>query len=196
MSQQANNFSAFKLILIVIPLFIVSLVVTKAVRWLVGKVNGGAERVARDRIARFLSGHPNWSFRIYLTPAGMRVMATHQTFNPNDPAVAECFSALATDRTYAAMCVNQQCFRARVTAKPWRVGISAHLRPRPGVWPVAPERMHLRTAWVAEYETAAKSFAACSFLETVGSGVVHPKVKPVQALHDELCAATSNLPIA
>ncbi len=179
------------------PAFLlIAFLTAKFLNRFVQKVSGGAERVARNRIARFLAGHSGWNLRLYRTPAGMRVMATHQIFHPSEPDVAECFRALGTDPIYAKMCLNQQCFRARVSAKPWRIGISAHLRPRPGVWPVAPERMHLRTAWVAEYEKAAKSFAACTYLESIGSGFIHPKIKPVQELHDQLCSATSHLPIA
>lgn len=157
---------------------------------------GGPEGVARSRVSDFLARHPEWNLRLYRTPAGMRVMAMHQTFNPSDPAVIACFQALGTDPIYAKMCLNQQCFRARVSAKPWRIGIGEHMRPRPGVWPVAPERMALRTSWIHRYETAARSFAACKFMEAIGSGVTHPETKLVQELHDEMCCALSALPLA
>lgn len=160
------------------------------------RAKGGFEHAARARIARFLARHPEWNLRLYRTPAGMRVLVTHRTFAPGEPAVAECFSALDTDPLYSRMCLNQQCFRARVSPKPWRIGIGEHMRPRPGVWPVAAERMPLRNAWIAKYEAAAKSFAACRLLGSVGSGVVHPEVRAVQELHDELCQANGQLPIA
>ena len=158
--------------------------------------NGGAEGLARKRIQRFLAANPAWNLRLYRTPAGLRVMATQQTFAPDDPAVARCFAALGTDLHYARMCLRQQCFRARLSAKPWRIGIDQHLRPRPGVWPVAAERLAQRHEWVARYESAASAFAACSFIESVGSGVVEPAVAEVQQLHDELSGASSRLPIA
>jgi hypothetical protein len=157
---------------------------------------GGVERAARSRIGRFLAQHPEWNLRIYRTPAGLRVLATHRTYTPSDPAVIECFNAFGTDPIYTRMCFNQQCFRARVSPKPWRIGIGEHMRPRPGVWPVSPERMPIRSAWITKYEDAAKSFAACMLIETVGSGVTHPDARLVQELHDELCRANSQLPIA
>jgi hypothetical protein len=162
----------------------------------VQKAQGGAEHAARNRIRRFLDKHPEWNLRLYKTPAGMRVLATHRPFSPSEPAVAECFDALDADPVYATMCLNQQCFRARVSAKPWRIGVQGHLRPRPGVWPIAPERLPIRNAWIAEYEEAASVYSACSFLESIGSGTVHPATQSVQELHDELCSATSKLPIA
>lgn len=160
-------------------------------------LTGGSEHLAQRRIQRFLAKNPAWNLRLYRTPAGMRVLATHRPFFPSDPQVAVFFGALGTDRIYVRMCTNQQCFRARVTPKPWRIGINQHLRPRPGVWPVHPDRLPLRMAWVTRYEAASTGYAACRFMETMGSGVIHPEIRPVQELHDTLCrAANSNLPLA
>jgi hypothetical protein len=160
------------------------------------RAKGGAEHAARNRISRFVERHPEWNVRVYRTPAGLRVLATHRTFQPGEPAVAECFDALDTDPIYVRMCLNQQCFRARVSPKPWRIGIGRHLRPRPGVWPVAPEHMPMRVGWITEYEAAARGFAASEWIESIGSGITHPEVRIVQELHDEFCGATRRLPLA
>jgi hypothetical protein len=181
--------------LAVLALFVASPVCKAAHRALLA-ARGGVEQAARKRIARYLSKHPEWNLRLYRTPAGMRVAATHELFSPSEPSVGEFFSALETDPIYVSMCLNQQCFRARVSAKPWRIGIQSHLRPRPGVWPVAPSRLPVRNSWIADYEKAASSYAACSFLECLGSGAVHPSAQSVLELHDELCSASSKLPIA
>lgn len=157
---------------------------------------GGVQQAARKRVIDFSISNPAWNFRLYRTPAGLRVMATHRTFSPDDPEVSRCFTALGTDPVYALMCLRQQCFRARVSPKPWRIGIESHLKPRPGVWPVSPAHLPGRAVWVAEYEAAAESFAACAYLESVGSGVVNINVAPVQQLHDALCKASEKLPIA
>ncbi len=155
-------------------------------------VRGGRERIARQRIDRFMAGHPAWSLRLYQTPAGLRLLATHQPFDPCSAEVKEFFAAVGTDPLYVRMCTNQKCFRARLTAKPWRIGISGHMRPRPGAWPVHPERLHLREAWVAHYEKIAPNFAACRFLESIGSGVVHERIREVIELHDRESRALRN----
>lgn len=157
---------------------------------------GGPEASARARLERFAAERPEWAFRVYRTPAGLRVLVTHRPFDPNDPAVRELFADLGVDPVYARMCLNQQCFRARVSPKPWRIGIDAHIRPRPGVWPVRPERLPERQAWIEDYEAAAETFAACEFVDAVGSGIIHPEVARVVRLHDELSRATSGRPIA
>ncbi|WP_213953999.1 MULTISPECIES: hypothetical protein [unclassified Variovorax] len=159
-------------------------------------VNPGPEKRAKARIARFMQQHADWHLRIYRTPAGFRLLAMHDVFDPASAAVTECFRQLGVDKVYARMCQNQGCFRARLTAKPWRIGIADHLRPRPGVWPVAPERLPMREAWVRRYDASARGHAACRFLEAVGSAKVHPAAQRVQDVHDQLSQATSGLPIA
>lgn len=158
---------------------------------------GGAESIARRRIAAFLTDHPGWAVRIYRTPAGLRVLATHQPFSAEQPEVEAFFKAIGADPQYARMCQRQNCFRARLSAKPWRIGIAAHMRPRPGVWPVNPEHLPVRKAWIAQYEAKAASFAACQFLGTLGSGVEHIDIRPVIELHDrESRALVAGLPLA
>lgn len=162
-------------------------------------LTGGVERrvrAARRRVARWVAAHPGWAVRVYRTPSGLRAMATHQLFAPSDPQVGEFFDAVGVDPLYRAMCLNQQCFRARLTPKPWRIGIAAHMKPRPGVWPVTPERRPERDRWIANYEAASRGYAACRFLEAVGTGAVHIDIEPVRRLHDDASQALQDLPIA
>ena len=115
-------------------------------------------------------------------------MATHRLFTPGDPQVKAFFDAVGVDKVYQAMCLNQQCFRARLTPKPWRIGIAAHLKPRPGVWPVAAESRLLRDAWIANYEAASRGYAL-PFIEALGTGAVHIDIDTVRRLHDEASRA-------
>jgi hypothetical protein len=154
------------------------------------KALGGAERLAKKRVFRFLAKNPAWNIRIYRTPAGLRLLATHQPLQPAEAIVQEFFQAIGADTIYVRMCLNQQCYRARLTAKPWRIGIASHMKPRPGVWPVRPERVRERAEWIHAYDAQASGFASCKFIETIGSGITHPKVAPVLALHDEESKAT------
>lgn len=155
------------------------------------------ESVMKTRIERFIAQRPEWHLRLYRTPAGFRVLAMHDVFNPGDAAVADLFQTLEADKVYARMCRNQNCFRARLSAKPWRIGITEPMRPRPGVWPIDPARMPARDAWVAKYEQAAQGHAACRFMGSAGNlERVHPNAQAVQQVHDEQTRATSGLPLA
>lgn len=159
-------------------------------------LRGGAERQSRKRIASFVHRHRDWHLRVYQTPAGLRVLALQRTFKPGEPAVTDFFKALGADPIYARMCRNQQCFRARVSPKPWRIGVSGHMRPRPGVWPVKAEHLEVRNAWIRKYEAVATRFASCKFLEAQGEGVAHPQAVKVRDLHDRMSQALSGREIA
>ena len=158
--------------------------------------NGGPEAQAERRIETFMAAHPDWQLRQYRTPAGFRLLAMHRTFDPGEPDVEACFTALQSDPLYALMCVRQHCFRARVSPKPWRIGISQHMRPRPGTWPINPERMADRIRWVADYERRSAGFAACRYIRTLGHGGTDPGIDAVRMLHDRLSRADSVLPLA
>jgi hypothetical protein len=159
------------------------------------RLRGGQEKSARQRVLHFLNFHPDWSLRLYRTPAGLRVLAMHRTFDPREPAVAEFFRALGTDPIYVQMCLRQNCFRARVSPKPWRIGIGQHMKPV-GVWPVDPNRLPERRQWIEAYERVSKGYASCRFIEAVGSGVVNPVAAEVQRTHDEFSQANRGLEIA
>jgi hypothetical protein len=152
-------------------------------------VRGGAERIARARLVNFLSRNASWSVRLYRTPAGYRLLATHQPFEADSPIAQKFFAAVSADPIYVRMCTNQRCFRARLTAKPWRIGIATHMRPRPGIWPVRPEHLAVRNEWLSKYESLAASYSACRYIESLGSGVVHESIKAVVELHDEKSGA-------
>ena len=158
---------------------------------------GGREHLARRRIRRFAAAHPNWHLQIYRTPNGFRVMALHRTFDPRSVEVAAAFKALGVDRTYAVMCQKQNCFRARLTAKPWRIGIEHHLKPRPGVWPITEDRLPARRIWIDEYESSAKNYAACRFESAVGDVMtVSGEAEAVRDYHDRACGANRDVDLA
>lgn len=158
--------------------------------------DGGPAAAADRRIEAFVRQHPAWRLRQYATPAGVRLLALHRGFDPREPEVAACFAALGADPVYALMCVRQRCFRARVSPKPWRIGIERHIRPRPGTWPIDPARMPERRRWIEDYERRAEGFAACRYVRTLGEGAVDPAIDAVRALHDALCRAERALPLA
>lgn len=163
-------------------------------------LQGGPEQMMKSALARvqaFVDGHPRWNVRVYRTPAGLRLIATHAPFEPRSAEVAEFFRALRVDPVYQRMCIRQNCFRARLSAKPWRCGVESHLKPRPGVWPVRPERMTDRAAWIDAYEQRAADFAACTYVASLGSSVTSPAIASMVKFHDDECRAlASGLPMA
>jgi len=155
---------------------------------------GGPEAEALRRVRRALETRPDWNVRVYRTPAGLRVLVLHRLFDPMSDDVREFFEALGSDPIYVRMCTKQHCFRARVSPKPWRVGIAKHFRP--GVWPVEPSRAEDRKRWVAAYDEASRGHASCRYLESFGRGAEDPAAAEVRKLHDEVSGALTTLPIA
>lgn len=184
---------------------ILTMFVSLAVNWKIAVslyalsvgIRGGQEQIVRKRIEAFVATHNDWHLRIYRTPNGFRLLAMHQLFDPRSKEVDQAFRALHVDRTYVVMCQKQNCFRARLTAKPWRVGIDEHLKPRPGVWPIDASRLPERIRWVDEYESTSANFSACRFEMAVGATQsVSSVVRQVADFHDRICRANDGLPLA
>lgn len=159
-------------------------------------VSWNPQHHAMTRIRAFVATHPDWRLRVYRTPAGLRILAMHRTFSTEDPQVNELFTKLGCDPQYIRMCHHQRCFRARLTPKPWRVNIKHHIVPRRGVWPVDPVWIPAREAWIREYENACRFYAACHFLDELGEDRIDRKVETIRKLHDDICRATSDFPLA
>ena len=150
-------------------------------------------------IEAFSEDHPEWHVRIYSTPAGLRILAMHDIFTVDE--AMEFFSMLGTDYMYMNMCRIQDCFRARVSPKPWRVGLTGdNVRIQPqgvlGLWPVESQHIEQRNHWINQYDAHCESFASCHFEKSLGSDTTHPKAEIVRKIHDEYCKAHSYLPIA
>ncbi|MEZ6183487.1 MAG: hypothetical protein R3F62_00580 [Planctomycetota bacterium] len=128
--------------------------------------------------------------RVYRTHSGLRLLLTDRPYVPDAPETLRLLETLGSDPLYRTLCRAQACFRARLTPKPWRCGLS---RP-PCRWPYRdPDAM---ARWVERYERASEGLASARLLTHLGSGEVHPEVAPVVALHDHLTGAERDLPLA
>jgi len=145
------------------------------------------------QLEAFLGDHPDWGVRLYRTTAGLRLLVTHALFDPCADSTQQQMALIGADPLYARLCRNQECFRARLTPKPWRCG---HW-PNRTTWPHEDaEQADRFAAWLAEYEQKQSGYAACRYLGTVGADTVHPEVASVIELHDEYCRAHQELPLA
>ena len=113
----------------------------------------------------------------------------------------DIFEALDTDYNYINMCKLQDCFRARVSPKPWRIGLDRdddkiYPQGADGLWPVKKEFMEDRIAWIDQYDKLAINFSSCKFIKAVGGTIVHPKAEAVRKIHDEYCRSDRDLEMA
>ncbi|HXI21030.1 MAG TPA: hypothetical protein VNH46_08100 [Gemmatimonadales bacterium] len=151
------------------------------------------EQQVLARVRAALAGARDASFRLYRTAAGFRVIGTDRPWGPADPATVSLMTQAGTDRAFVTLCRVQDCFRARLSPKPWRIG-----QPTPVIdFPFpTPQAEASATEWQARYETAASGYATCRFLEAYGPGDVHVEVEPVLTFHDVATRADSGLPLA
>ncbi len=180
---------------VLIGLFVSGLL-AEGTNWVVNRARPDPYTAARSRIERFAADHPDWNLRLYRTPKGFRVLVMHRTFDPGERDAFDFLERIGSDPLYVRMCRNQKCFRARVSPKPWRIGVQEHIKPRPGVWPINPERMPARRAWIRRYEELATDFASCRFEASLGGGRVDRQCDRIRVVHDRQCKAELDLPLA
>jgi hypothetical protein len=102
-------------------------------------------------------------------------------------------ATLGADPQYVKLCQVQKSFRARLTPKPWRIG----MENPPVTFPYesAADEAAMR-AWESRYEAASQGHATCRFVEEMGGGGEDPQVTALRILHDDRTRATSGLPLA
>ena len=147
-----------------------------------------------DLIRKRVASHTNETFRLYKTPAGFRIIATHDTTLPNNEVVAEWFAYFHADANYARLCQTQQCFRARLTAKPWRMievieqnkmekdipsrdfffinldlddaSMNALDEDEYAEFEQQQNKRAARQQWIENYDTFAKGYRSCEYIES------------------------------
>ena len=161
----------------------------------IGKLFGlkSPETAALERLRKALADAGKGTFRIYRTAAGFRALAPGREFDPAGRETQDLMKATGTDPFFVRLCLAQKSFRARLTPKPWRMGLAAPASE----YPRDAEARAQFDAWLGEYEQASQGHATCKFLETVGkAGLVDGEVHDLVELHDRATRATESLPLA
>ena len=148
---------------------------------------------AMARIENWTRSNFDWGWRIYRTRLGLRLLATQGLVEANADMANRVFDAMGADPLYRKLCCSQNCFRARLTPKPWRCG----LYKKPGRWPWLEAKQEKRfQRWEAEYRQRSANWATCEFVRQIGNQVIHPEVQRIVKLHDEQTRAGSKLQLA
>ena len=151
------------------------------------------QRAALARIETWTRNHPEWGWRIYRTRAGLRLLATQDLVNADSDVAESVFEALGSDPLYRKLCKVQNCFRARLTPKPWRCGV----RSQPERWPWPDAKSEKRfEKWEAQYQSFAFNWATCELISQIGNPAVHADVQTVVKIHDNATRVGSKLKLA
>ena len=146
------------------------------------------EPAALHRIRKAHKLDRDLAMRVYRTHSGFRVFITNRTYDPNSEQSHKLLERFGSDPLYRRLCSAQECYRARLTPKAWRIG----LEPPSRRWPhEAQEDEAALRAWQRRYESACSGFVTCQLIEKLGPREVSPQIAPILALHDEI--ATTSL---
>jgi hypothetical protein len=148
---------------------------------------------ALQRIEAWSARQPGEGIRVYRTAAGLRCLFISQPYEPGQAQSQAIMRELQADVLYVRLCQMQECFRARLTPKPWRCGMDNP--PSRFPWEGAAQERDYRH-WQQQYEHVVARFGVCQLIREFGSRQVHPAIAPVLALHDRFACSPANLPLA
>lgn len=125
---------------------------------------------------------PQVGLRIYETFAGLRVFITHLPMRTNTEQSNQWLTRLGADKRYQKLCELQHCYRARLTAKPWRCEMS---RPPSTKYPRENRLTQQRFAnWLQRYEQKNKQHSTVHLVRQLGPLPQHEVIKKLIAVHD------------
>lgn len=148
---------------------------------LFGKKMSTPIECALQRVERWHQDKGEFSMRVYRTKAGLRCLMTNALFHPQDQQAITILESLGSDPLYIKLCKVQECFRARLTPKPYRCGVP-NLTVRYPFKDVQ-EEGRLRS-WENFYEQSTANYTACHFLKAFGEGGCHEDLRRILEIHD------------
>jgi len=104
-------------------------------------------------------------FRVYETFKGFRIMVVHKDFDPKSDESKKIMKSFNADYLYRRLCIKQNCYRARLTPKPFRInqkGIRV-IFPKKDI--IQEERM---AKWINEYNSKSANYASCKLVFKYG----------------------------
>lgn len=142
------------------------------------------ERIVAKFLQR-LARHPELGtdFRIYETTKGVRVIG-RKYIEPSGKGYAALMRDLRVDWLYIVLSQKQNCYRARVTPKPFRLKMKT-IKIKSPLDCETQEYLD----WSQEYATASARSSVVKLIQSVGSDFSR---EPVIRLHDTLCNAGSS----
>jgi hypothetical protein len=146
-----------------------------------------------SRLKAWQSSRSGWSFRLYRTKGGLRVLVTSRLVQAESSERQTWLESIGSDPLYRRLCVSQKSFRARLTPKPWRANFHD---PRVRFPYDTPKAQQTIEKWLLKYREHNKGFAVCEFIENVGSSAQIPELSALITLHDTRTCSPAKLPLA
>lgn len=138
------------------------------------------------KLRRVVEADRRMVVRVYRTFAGFRHLITSAEYEPGSTESERIMEALGADPLYRRLCRVQDCFRARLSPKPWRVGMNAPKQRYPFD---DPQKEAEQRRWESEYRRRCEGYATAELVEIMGNPFPNPDIAPVVERHDEACLA-------
>lgn len=143
-----------------------------------------------ERLIDLLKSQQQDSFRLYRTFAGWRAILLNRAVDGVGAESMNLMKKFPVDPFYLKLCERQKCYRARLTAKPWRIGVQ-----RCGYdYPRHPRIEGYFAKWEQEYNEAAMKFRVCE--KIYGDDPPCDRLRELLAIHDALSQVWKSLPLA
>lgn len=136
------------------------------------------EESIMDQVKAWFKRNPSRSGRIYRTKAGLRILFTDRLYDPGEETVTQTFEELQADPLYQQLTSNQKIFRARVSPKPWRMGLQRI--------PCENHGRSTRNDWLQQYHQDLSRYSVVTLRETLGAPSSDHQILEVIRLHDAL----------
>ncbi|MBL7152206.1 MAG: hypothetical protein ISS79_00695 [Phycisphaerae bacterium] len=142
-----------------------------------------AQESALESVRDWARRNPGYAFRVYRTYAGLRLLFIDKLYEPNSNDTSRILSELGSDPLYRKLTSKQECFRARLTPKPWRCGSTRP--PAQFPWTDETEEQAYRQ-WQQHYTHCTGKYKVCYLIETHGSIIPNAEIDSILKLHDNL----------
>ena len=128
-------------------------------------------------------------FRVYETFKGFRVMVSGKNFSPRSDESIKMMQDFSADALYRWLCIKQNCYRARLTPKPYRIKQKRIKVIFPDRTEAEQEKME---NWVRAYDEISNNFATCKLVLEQGRSYSNRVID----YHDRHSKINTNLNLA
>jgi hypothetical protein len=143
-----------------------------------------AKAVVEDTVKKvrfWLEDNRGHTLRMYRTQAGLRLLFTDKLYEPGSDETGEVLQGLGSDPLYRKLTEKQECFRARLTPKPWRCDLTDPPNRYP--WPDEKEEARYRK-WEENYGQVCREYRVCELVEEFGRASGDKEIEAVIQAHD------------
>jgi hypothetical protein len=144
-------------------------------------------------VEQWAQGYPDLGIRIYRTYGGLRCLVVNYVFDPTQESTMGMLQSLNSDPLYIKLCRRQECFRARLTPKPWRCG--GDKPPSRYPWEDSESERRYRR-WEEDYKRISSEYTVCRLVKQIGRNELHPDIQPVLSVHDQMSCTDPDLELA